>query len=577
MIRGVDGATDYAGPGRGPARLRGAAGLALLFAAVLAITLLTLPERTYGDDVFFVWCIVRDRVFTPHVLYMPIARPWTRAFAEMGVDPLLALRVLAATGTAVGIALCAAAARRRGAPPLLAVGLALAVLTASSTWFFARAAEIHGVQLAAFGLAAWVVAGLRPGSSPWRMLAVALAFGVLVGAHKTSALLLPGVVAAYALATPRRPVAARVRDAAAFAAGGVASLGAMAGFHRAATGRWLSEQESASYWTEGFAASVGRLAPAKLAPFAVDAWIQPAFAVAVLGAAAAGALLRARPRACAALALTVAPHALVLPLFGWPERGAYLIVALPIALWALAGPLLAAGGPIEQSGGGSGATPHRALLAAGAAAIAGALFTPDELRAALGVPGLLAAVVAAFVAGLVAAPCLRPGGAPRALATPGRLAAAALALAGCQLVGSARAMHAWGAETPLLDWGRDAVAVAGDDGVVLLTGFQRYLLLMILDRAWEPPYRGTWEYANELATLGPHPFDVGDAYPKLADGIELYLAEGRRIFVLDTVFLHFENEPLRGSYVRALRQRYDLVPVSHGSFSAFEVLPRSER
>jgi hypothetical protein len=572
-------------PRRALARIRlglgGLCGTLALFLAVLELELVTLPERLYGDDVFFVWCIVRDRVFAEHVLYLPIARPWTRAFAEQGVDPFLALRVLAAVGMAAGVALLFAAARRRGVSTLLAAAVALFVATSNAPWFFGRAAEVHGLQLAAFGLLAWCVAGLRTDAAPVRMLAVALAFGVMVGAHKTSSLLLPGVVCAYAFATPGRALAARRRDGAWFAAGGLLSLAAMAGFRHAATGAWFSAQETVDYWTAGFPVLVGNLAPARLARYVADAWIAPAFASAVLGAVAAGALLLARPRALAALLALALPYAIVLPLFGWAERGAYLIVLLPIVAWAVVGPWLAAPELDEPARRRA----HRAMLAACAIAGAGALAKPDELAHTLGTGGMLAALGAAFLLGLAAAPRFRratPGGGGGPLASERRgargllLGRAGLALAACQLVGSARDLAAWSSETPLMDWGRDAAAAVGPDNLLISTGFQEHYLLWLLDRPWAPPYRGTWAYANALGTLGPNPVDVGSHYAKLPAGAEQALAEGRRVFLSEPVLRHFEFDPLRGAAVRELRARFDLAPVDRGRFHGFELRRKAE-
>ena len=49
---------------------------------------------------------------------------------------------------------------------------------------------------------------------------VALAFGLAVGAHRSSGILLPGVLLAYALFTPGRASARRLWDAGGFALGG---------------------------------------------------------------------------------------------------------------------------------------------------------------------------------------------------------------------------------------------------------------------------------------------------------------------------------------------------------------------
>lgn len=524
-----------------------------LFAGVLAAVLLALPRRTYGDDVFFVWCIVRDRAFVPHFLYMPLARAWTHAGALLGVDPFLALRWLSAAGAAAGTALLAAAARRRGADAWLAAALALLVLTASSTWFFAGAAEIHAVHLAAFGLLAWTLAGFSPTSTPWRALAVALAFGLAVGAHKSTGLFLPGVLAGYALLTPLRPRRARLGDLLAFGAGGLASLGVQLLVQSLATGRATTAQDTAGYWLNGLGEQLPNLAPGILGPFLAEAVVAPACALVLLGAAAAGTLLRARPRLALALFVTLLPHLVFFPLFGWEERGAYYIVTLPVLTWAVARAAAGSGAPraIAQRA-------FTALCVAVAAVLA--LRTPEELRSSLGTAGLLALPAAAFAGGF-----LLPH---HAWLSPRRAALVALALAACQLVGAQRELSRYDSGDPLLAWGRDAVAATGPGCTVVTGGFERFFLLRLLDRPWPAPYTDTWAYARSLGSAGPQAFDAGDL---TADNVERRLSEGGRVLVLDTAYEVLARDPLRSAYLRALEQRFHLTPVEDGAFKGFEV------
>ena len=540
----------FAGPRRHNPRVTDAPQSSLrltvaLFLGVLVVVLLNLPTRTYGDDIFFIWFIVRDQVFTSHFLFTPLARGWAWVFAHLGVDPLMSLRLLAAVSTALGIALLAAAARRRGATSRVATATALLTLTASASWFFAGAAEVHAVQLAAFGFLAWVAAGLRPDMSPLRPLGLALAFGLAVGAHRSSGILLPGVVLAYAFFTPGRPTALRLRDTGAFAAGGVVSLATMFLVQWSTTGSALTAQEDSERWSKGLSVQLERLDASALATYLAESWIAPAFALTVLGAAAIGVLARTRPWLALALVATVIPHAIFFALFQWEERGAYFIVTLPLFAWAAA--------RVNAFGG-----------AAIAIAAVGALFRPEELFTILGTGGLLASIGIAFGIGLVP---LR-----RDLVSPGRATWLALALVACQLVGSQRELAHWDEGSPMLDWGRDTVAATGEDSVLVCAGFQQYFLLMLLARPWESPYAGTWAFQEELSTLGPYPFDVGYVAPQLIGGIERYLDQGKRIFVLEAVFVHFESDHLRGQYVRAIREGYDLVPVQHGAFDGYEIL-----
>ncbi|MCZ6598641.1 MAG: hypothetical protein O7B99_13465, partial [Planctomycetota bacterium] len=263
---------------------------ALLFLAVLfAVFVLSFPERLYGDDVFLVWCIVRERVFTPHFLYMPLARLAARAGAHAGLDPFTTLRLMAALGTAVGGALLFLAARRRGADARIALVFALFVVTSPSTWFFATAAEIPGLHLGAVGLLAWTLAGLRPAASATRVLVAALAFGAAVGTHKSGVLLLPGAFAVYLFATAGRARGERMRDLAALALGGAISLGVMAASNLAAAGRILVTEDSPRRL---FDLLRERFDPGDALVYLGTDAIVPSFALALLGCAALGSLLR---------------------------------------------------------------------------------------------------------------------------------------------------------------------------------------------------------------------------------------------------------------------------------------------
>ena len=530
-----------------------------LFAGVFFAVLAVRPERTYGDDVFFVWVVVFDRVFTAHFLFAPVAKAWTAGLAQLGCDPLEALRWLSNLAAALAAVLLAAAARRRGAGPAASAVLALLVITAASTWFYAGAGEVHMVQLAACALLAWTLAGLGPEANAGRFFALALVFGLAVGAHRSDALLLPGVVLACLWATRGRPDR-RAWKLAAFALGGALALGGMMLLQSSSGGQALGEQDSPLYWLKGLGSELRQADPRTVATFWASEWIAPAFPLTFLAAVAVGGLLRRRPAPALAGVATVLPHALFFPLFGYEERGAYYIVTLPVFTWLIARAWNAAGEAQRSAPQG--------LWTAGvlAVAAAGACFTPEELLARVGSAGLLGLVAVGFAGGL-ALP--RPGG-------PGwpRATWLGLALAGCQLVGSQRCLASWDRGTPLLDWGRDTVAATGPDSALILTGFQRYMLALLLARPWPEPYADTWEYQRDLGTLGPAPFDIGAVAPQVVAGTRAQLAENKRVFALKTVFRHFEWEPLRGAHVRELRAAFDLAPLRRGAFDGYELTPK---
>ncbi len=527
------------------------------FAVLFALFALLLPERTYGDDLFFVWCIVRDRVFQTHFLFMPLARGWTWVAANGGIDPLTALRLLSAAGTAAGGVLLFVAARRRGASLAAALFLAALVLTAASTWFFAVAGEIHGTHLAAVGLLALVLAGLRAESSPWRVLGAALAFGAVVGSHQSGGLLLPGVLAVYAVSTGGRAKDRRVRDLGAFALGGAISLGAMYAARYLAAGGVATQADPGASWAVAWRQQLAEgYGPGEFLTYAAGEWITPAFAPVLLGMTATGSLLRLRPSAAFAVLAVTLPYVVFFALWDYTERGAYYIVTLPAALGAV---LLA-----WRLGDPPRGTAQRVFTSiVFLVALAGAAFPYESLLERLGTFGAVALVAAGFAGG-VALP-------HHAFAGAGKTAAAGALLVAAQLAGAQRTLAAYDSGTPRLDWGRDAcVATGGEDSVLVLTGFQEFMLMLLLNRSWPEPYADTWAYRNEIG-VGPLVVDVGLNAPKVPDGAQDYLEAGTRVFVRERVFFHFENDPLRGEHVRALRERFDLTPANHGSFEGFEL------
>lgn len=542
----------------------------LFFAGALAFYVLHLPARLYGDDVWFVHCIVHGFPFAPHFLYIPLARATTWVGAQAGLDPFFVLRLLAAAGSAAGGALLLAAGLRRGLGAGRAWALALLVAGAPSTLFFATAAELHGVHLAAVGLLAWVLAGLGPRSSTRRVLGAGLAFGLLVGTHKSGGLFLPGAVALYFLATPGRAPAARWRDLGALAVAGALSALVMLLCNLVETGRALSAEDSLSWYVDGLR---GRFARGygwrDFARYLTDDGASFAFPLVVAGAAGLGALLRRHPRRFAAGAAVLLPHLLFFALFNYPERGAYFVVLLPM----LAAALVATAPARSQVPLGDGAQRRSAAAALPfAVALLAAPFTPSELVACASRAGelaLLAAALGSLAWGLAF---------PRPYLPERAANACLLGLALLQLVGARRELAAYDRTSPLLDWARGACDEnAGRAGIVLTGGFQERWILELLQRPWPAPWEGTWDFARGVRRPGPTGHSYGD--PSLPEAevlriLEAKLAADEPVWIDAAVRRFLALQPQHGGLLERIAERYRLEPVTRGGFHAERILRR---
>lgn len=556
--------TDSERAARGPSPIP-----PLLLAGLAFVTFaICLPQRLYGDDLWFVFCILTDYPFTAHFLYLPLAKATTWLGATVGLDPLLSLRLLAASGASAGAGLLYTAARRAGAASPAALLFALLPATTAAAFFFATAAELHAVHLGAVALLAWTLVRLDADGPAARVFAVGLAFGVVVGTHKSGVLLFPGLVALYFLATPGRASARRARDLVALASAGALAIGAMLGFtwwqqrDNPAAGGLLAGSDSLAFYVQGFR---GRLAQGftwldGLEYLSIDA-AAPALGLVLVGAFGIGGALRRRPRLGLALLLLALPYLVFFPIFHFFERGAYFVVL---------GPLLAGAALFAVPASDSPRMPAR--IAAGvvlAVALAAAPWRPDELTGALGTIAPSAAVLGALALGFAG---------PVRLADARATRLALVALAVLQLVGALGTLRDFDRTQPTLDWARGAAhETGGDEAIVITYSFERTLVLMVLARTWPAPYDGTWRFAEELPHPTPRSFFYGD--PTLTDAqleTELagHLARGTRIYVDDEVTEAVARQPAIGARLRQIEERYALTEVRREGFAARRVTLR---
>lgn len=537
------------GPQRTPPTWQRVLAPVVCFAGLFALLAANPAGRLYGDDAFLVWAIVRDQSFGVHFLYVLAAEAVAHLGARGGLDPFRSLQLLSAAGTAAGIVLLYLAARRRGVEQGIALVFALLVLTSSSTWFFAAVAEVHGLHLGGLGLLAWTLAGTRTDSPVRQALWIALAFGVFAGTHKSGGLMLPAVLAAYAVATPGRPGTRRLADLGLFTLGGLLSLAAMILWQRAELGSALAAQDGLELYLDAFEANwegwdgmIGHLGTDLTAP---------AFATALLGFLGAGALLRRRDAWGGPVLAALLPYCAFLMLWNYEERGAYFIVLLPV----LAAAFLRACAHGDAPGRLIAAAP---FVLVAQVALVGCLFRPDALLELTGKLGAFALLPAALLLGLLAPRF-------RVLGTRG-VTRMGLVLVLLQGLGAARTLAHFDRGRPDQTWAADVCAALEDRDVVIVTGFSRFYLLRLLDRPWPEPFAGTWD----LEEVGPGPavVDVGQLTTGGIPQLGALIAGGTKVHLEDRVVEVFLDNDLLGAAVQELVASFERVPVVHGSFRA---------
>ena len=157
--------------------MRGRFDSLLVLLVALPVYLATGQRTLYGVDG---WRLLRraatdDVRSEMHLLYKPMAVAAKQIGALLDVPMLESVVALSGVGTAVGVALVHAAARRFGLGRGDALWVAVLVGTAPGVWFYATVVERHGPFFAFVGLSAWALAwfAVRPG--PWAALGFSLA------------------------------------------------------------------------------------------------------------------------------------------------------------------------------------------------------------------------------------------------------------------------------------------------------------------------------------------------------------------------------------------------------------------
>lgn len=311
-------------------------GLSFALAVSAAVLFLLLPQRTlHGFDSDWYAALLQGGDFGPartHIAYLPLCSVVLGPVRALGGGAVHAMWVASALGSALGV-FCLHRAARFWVDRATAIWLPVAIALTPACFYFATAAEIHGVFAAGSGAAWWAFARWRHRDRPAAALVLGAACGGAAAIHAFGHLLPPMFVG---IAVAQRAFAWRRL-----------MLGAVviAGAHAGAT-------SALAWWLAGGATSQAGAAAAMLGAWAnapdpvlllATLWREcllpflPWGALAIVGLGFA----RARPWAigyAAALALHVPLVCLFLARASenYHERGGYLLATAPAAALAAA-------------------------------------------------------------------------------------------------------------------------------------------------------------------------------------------------------------------------------------------------
>ncbi|HZN38120.1 MAG TPA: hypothetical protein VFD82_04910 [Planctomycetota bacterium] len=309
-----------------------------LATAFLAVFLLLRQRAFHGFDSDYYTLLVQSGDYgglRQHVAFLPLVGLVFQAIHPLGFGAFDALLVTAALGSAVGLFCLHRAGRLLLGSGPAATALATGVALTPACFYFATAAEIHGVFAAGSGAAWWAFARWRNAPEQLARTAVlGVCCGLAGSIHSFGHLLMP-MFAAIALTQDWLPRSHRVAHFSALAIAHLVVALAMAfALGAGASGQTNAAQQFATTWRE---TTEYGLAPATLWREAIVPFL-PWSLIALLGMLRAGS----RPWS-SAFVIGAALHApIVILLLSRPgsqfhEQGGYLLpMAVPAVLAAIA-------------------------------------------------------------------------------------------------------------------------------------------------------------------------------------------------------------------------------------------------
>lgn len=329
-------ARSAAPPGgvRAPSGFLASLGVASAFLAVF----LLLPQRTFhGYDSAYYTQLLQHGDYgglSQHVVFLPLAGLVFQTIQPLGFGAFDALLVTAALGSAVGVFCLHRAGRLLLGPGSAATALAVGVALTPACFYFATAAEIHGVFAAGSGAAWWAFARWR--SAPEQLARTAALGGCcgLAGSIHSFGHLLTPMFAAIALTQDWLPRHHRIANFSALAIAHLVVALAMAlALGGGASGQTDVAGQFLTTWRE--TTELG-LAPATLWREAIVPFL-PWSLIALLGMLRAGS----RPWSSAFVIGTALHAPIVILLLSragsqFHEQGGYLLpMAVPAVLAAM--------------------------------------------------------------------------------------------------------------------------------------------------------------------------------------------------------------------------------------------------
>jgi hypothetical protein len=169
----------------------------LLFVVAVGVFSLLHQRAMHGEDtrLFVLWLGAGERSgLYRHFLFLPVVEGLGAVLRPFGASWFTVLWVAAAGGTSLGL-VCLHRAARLLLPPDAAMWLPVALALVPGWFFFATAAEVHGLFVLPLGLAWWAFArwSVRP---TWvRAGGVGIGCGLAAALHFSGYALLPSLVA----------------------------------------------------------------------------------------------------------------------------------------------------------------------------------------------------------------------------------------------------------------------------------------------------------------------------------------------------------------------------------------------
>lgn len=190
-----------------------------------------------------------------HFLFLPLLHAFGELLRPLGASWFTVLWLAASLGSALGLGACHRAARTLVPAGASALWLPLALLVVPTWFFFATAAEIHGVFVLPMGLAWWALARFVQRPNVAAAALVGLASGTAAALHFTGHFLLPTLWLA-ALAQAPRTWRALLGHGTAMACGHAAAVASIAlALGLSPIVQFTAATSFAGSWTKVFAAS----------------------------------------------------------------------------------------------------------------------------------------------------------------------------------------------------------------------------------------------------------------------------------------------------------------------------------